>query len=58
MMLKAQCPAAERPVCPKCGFSMGRARLIPGMSLIGARTFVCDRCGDIEYVREPLALAN
>jgi ribosomal protein S27AE len=57
-MLRAQFPPARRPACPKCGYVMSRAELIPGMSIIGRQTFVCARCGDVEYIPEPVALAN
>ena len=54
-MLKMQSPPAERPGCPKCGHRMSHANLIPGMVLIGRRAFVCERCGNAEFIAEEVS---
>ena len=43
-------PPTERPACAQCGYPMARAELIPGLSQIAARTFVCRHCGNIDLI--------
>ena len=55
-MLHAKFPPAERPRCPKCGHHMEAADVIPGMSAIGSRTFLCAHCGNVDLI--PKAAVN
>ena len=51
-MLSMQRPPANLPCCPKCNWRMSNADLIPGMTFMSGRAFVCDRCGNAEFIAE------
>ena len=49
-MLHSKLPPPERPRCAKCGHYMEAADVMPGMSVIGARTFLCAHCGNVDLI--------
>ena len=57
-MLHSKFPPPERPRCPKCGYAMEAADVMPGMSVIGSRTFLCAQCGHVDVIPAKVAIAR